>query len=136
MTNPHALHQHLESSPSTRTTPERKLKERRNDSASSTPARPAAQRSGPVRPRTGPHEPRILPSKPEDATQASPPRVLSLLSVKDAAAYMGVNPKTVYVWVAQGRLRCLRAGNRIRFRLCDLERWLGVPERRQNAKAP
>ena len=56
-----------------------------------------------------------------------------LLSVKEAADYMGVNPKTVYAWVAQGRLHCLRAGNRIRFRLCDLERWLGVPERRQNA---
>lgn len=49
-----------------------------------------------------------------------------LLTVKQAAEFMGVSPKTVYAWVAQERLDCLRAGNRIRFRLCDLERWLGV----------
>lgn len=72
----------------------------------------------------------------EEGAQTLRGPIQSLLSVKDAAAYMGVNPKTLYAWVAQGRLRCLRAGNRIRFRLCDLERWLGVPERRQDAKAP
>ena len=59
-----------------------------------------------------------------------------LLTVRQAALYMRVKPKTIYAWVAQGRLRCLRAGNRIRFRLSDLERWLGVPERSEDAKAP
>ena len=47
-----------------------------------------------------------------------------LLDVKQAAEFMGVRPKTVYAWVAQRRLRCLRAGNRIRFRVSDLNRWL------------
>ena len=53
-----------------------------------------------------------------------------LLTVPEAAAFMRVKPKTVYAWVAEGRLPCLRAGNRLRFRTCDLERWLGVSERR------
>ena len=56
-----------------------------------------------------------------------------LLTVTEAATFMGVRPKTVYAWVASGRLSCLRAGNRLRFRTSDLERWLGVPERRRNA---
>ena len=47
-----------------------------------------------------------------------------LLTVKEAAAFMQVRPKSVYAWVAAGRLPCLRAGNRIRFRLSDLESWL------------
>lgn len=47
-----------------------------------------------------------------------------LLNVHEAAAYMRVKPKTVYAWVAAGRLRCLRAGNRLRFRRGDLDAWL------------
>ncbi len=53
-----------------------------------------------------------------------------LMSVKEAADYMRVRPKTVYGWVASGRLRALHAGNRLRFRPADLDAWLGVPERR------
>lgn len=53
-----------------------------------------------------------------------------LLNVKEAARYMGVRPKMVYAWVSQGRLRCLRAGNWLRFRIADLTRWLEGSERR------
>lgn len=48
-----------------------------------------------------------------------------LLNVKEAAEFMGVKPKTVYMWVSQGRLHALRAGNRLRFRRDDLMTWLG-----------
>ena len=67
----------------------------------------------------------------EDDATSRHARLPSLLTVTEAAVYMGVKPKTVYGWVETGRLPCLRAGNSLRFRLCDLERWLGVPERRQ-----
>ena len=48
-----------------------------------------------------------------------------LLTVKEAAAFLRVRPGTVYTWVECGRLDCLRAGNRIRFRLVDLVAWAG-----------
>ncbi len=56
-----------------------------------------------------------------------------LLTVKDAAKLLQVHPMTVYGWVRGGRLPCLRAGGRIRFRRESLFRWLGEVERRQNA---
>lgn len=55
-----------------------------------------------------------------------------LMTVAEAAKYMRIKEKTLYAWIADERIPCLRAGSRLRFRLCDLERWLGVPpERRQ-----
>jgi len=55
------------------------------------------------------------------------------LNAKEAAAYMRLHPNTVYQLVNQGRLTCVRAGNRIRFTVEDLERFLrgpGLSERR------
>jgi excisionase family DNA binding protein len=52
-----------------------------------------------------------------------------LLTVRDAAQYMGVKEKTVYAWVAAKRIRCLRAGSRLRFRQSDLDAWLGMERR-------
>ena len=46
------------------------------------------------------------------------------LNLHQAAEYMGVKPGTVYDWVESGRLRCGRAGNRLRFRREDLDRFL------------
>ncbi len=47
-----------------------------------------------------------------------------LLTVKEAAAYMRVHPRTLRRWVLEGRLDCLRAGNHIRFDPRSLARWL------------
>jgi len=47
-----------------------------------------------------------------------------LLTVIEAAEYMRVHPRTVRRWVREGRLDCLRAGNRILFEPRSLARWL------------
>lgn len=49
------------------------------------------------------------------------------LTVKQAAEYLKLHPGTVYSLVYQGRLRCAKAGNRLRFRAEDLERFLWGP---------
>ena len=57
-----------------------------------------------------------------------------LLTVTEAAAYMRVHPKTVRRWVRDGRLDCLRAGNRILFDPRSLALWLrGVGEEDRHA---
>jgi excisionase family DNA binding protein len=43
------------------------------------------------------------------------------LTVKQAAEWMGVSPKTIYDLVEKGRLRCTRVGKAIRIRPGDLE---------------
>jgi len=48
-----------------------------------------------------------------------------LLNVREAAAILGYNIKTVYKLVEQKRLPCVRlGGTRIRFRPSQLERWI------------
>ena len=47
-----------------------------------------------------------------------------LMNAKEAAEYLRVSPGTLYNWVSQGRLRPGRAGNRLRFRREDLDRFL------------
>lgn len=47
-----------------------------------------------------------------------------LLTVRELARYLQLNEKTVYEWVGEGRLPCIRLGNRIRFAPNDITRWL------------
>lgn len=47
-----------------------------------------------------------------------------LLNVRELAAFRGIHEKTVYPWAERGELPCIRLGNRIRFRVEDLDRWL------------
>lgn len=54
------------------------------------------------------------------------PVLRRLLSVREAAAFLGVTPDAVYRWVRARRLPCLRAGNRVRFSHAALLRWLGA----------
>jgi excisionase family DNA binding protein len=85
-----------------------------------TPTR-APRTSGTRRPRTH--------LGPDAALPAT--RLPALLTVAEAAAYMGVRVKTVYAWVAAGRLPCLRAGGAIRFEYDALIAWLGGREERR-----
>lgn len=57
---------------------------------------------------------------------APAPVLRRLLSVREAATFLGVTPDAVYRWVRARRLPCLRAGNRVRFSHAALLRWLGA----------
>lgn len=51
-----------------------------------------------------------------------------LLTVPEVAEFLRVRPSTVYAWVAEGRLPCLRLGGRIRFQKESLLRWVTARE--------
>lgn len=45
-----------------------------------------------------------------------------LLSVKEAAAYLGLSKQTVYNWRSQGRVAYVKLGRRVLFRPADLDK--------------
>jgi len=48
-----------------------------------------------------------------------------LLTVGEVAIYLRVAPKTVYNWVANKAIPCIRVNNRfLRFRLDQVNKWL------------
>ncbi len=48
-----------------------------------------------------------------------------LLTVREAAEYVGVKPKTLYNWVSSGKIACVKAGGRcLRFDIRELDRWI------------
>jgi excisionase family DNA binding protein len=47
-----------------------------------------------------------------------------LLTVRELAAYVRVNPCTVYRWVEQNRIPHLRLGRTLRFRLDDINQFM------------
>ena len=49
-----------------------------------------------------------------------------LWTVRDVASYLQVNKNTVYEWVAQRRLPCIRMGGRLRFDPADITRWVSA----------
>jgi excisionase family DNA binding protein len=55
--------------------------------------------------------------KPEDKPAALEP----LLNVRQAAAFLGLRPGTVYLWAETGRLPSYKVGTLRRFRLSELE---------------
>ena len=61
------------------------------------------------------------------AIQSGPER---LLKVRDIAQYLNIHEKTVYLWAKRGNLPCIRVGNRLRFSLADVSRWVA---QRRNA---
>ena len=58
------------------------------------------------------------------------------MDIVEAAAYLRLSKGTVYNLVHQGRLRCGRAGNRLRFRTEDLDRFQWGRERKTHAPTP
>ena len=49
----------------------------------------------------------------------------SLLDVRGAAALLGISPGTLYHWLSEGRVPCVRLGSRcVRFKRTDLEAWV------------
>lgn len=59
---------------------------------------------------------------PRDRPQASDENSEPLMSVKEAAKFLGVSPQTVYLWVERKQIPHLRVmGRNIRFLKSDLE---------------
>ncbi len=52
-----------------------------------------------------------------------------LLTVEEIADYLQVKPSTIYQWTHQGFIPHVKLGNRVRFRLSQVDRWI---ERREN----
>jgi len=48
----------------------------------------------------------------------------NLLTVDQVAEYLQVKPSTVYQWTHQGYIPHVKLGNRLRFRLSQVDRWL------------
>jgi len=51
---------------------------------------------------------------------------LSLWTVRDVAAFLRVHEKTIYAWVADGRLLSIKLGSRLRFDPHDVARWVSA----------
>lgn len=56
-----------------------------------------------------------------------------LLTVPEAAEYLGMAPNTIYVWSREGKLPSIKFSAAVRFRRADLEAWLDA--HRLDAKA-
>jgi excisionase family DNA binding protein len=52
-----------------------------------------------------------------------------LLTVEEIADYLQVKPSTIYQWTHQGFIPHVKLGNRVRFRLSQVDRWI---EKREN----
>lgn len=49
---------------------------------------------------------------------------MTLLTVKDIAVRLQVKEKTVYAWVTQRRIPCVRMGSVLRFEEKEIDQWL------------
>ncbi|MBN2324804.1 MAG: helix-turn-helix domain-containing protein [Spirochaetes bacterium] len=47
-----------------------------------------------------------------------------LLTVDEAAEYLGIKVKTIYNWTSKRKIRFLKCGSLVKFRLSDLEAFL------------
>ncbi len=56
-----------------------------------------------------------------------------LLTVEEIADYLRVKPSTIYQWTHQRFIPHVKLGNRVRFRLSQVDRWI---EKRENNGRP
>ena len=47
-----------------------------------------------------------------------------LLTVEEIAEYLNLKPSTIYQWTHQGFIPHIKVGNRVRFRINHIEKWL------------
>jgi len=47
-----------------------------------------------------------------------------LLTVEEIAEYLSLKPSTIYQWTHQGFIPHVKVGNRVRFRINHIEKWL------------
>lgn len=62
-----------------------------------------------------------LPDKPalDSSLRANPPRILSVV---EAASYVGVSQRTLRSWIAERKIKVARLGGRVVLRLVDVDR--------------
>lgn len=53
--------------------------------------------------------------------RTAPPKVLN---VQEAAAYMGISPRTLRTWISERKIRVARLGGRVVLRLVDVDRFI------------
>lgn len=54
----------------------------------------------------------------------SPSQNNSLMTIKDVAEYLRVNPRSVYLWVEKNSFPSLRAGDDLRFDKAEVDEWM------------
>jgi len=47
-----------------------------------------------------------------------------LLTVEEIAEYLSLKPSTIYQWTHQGFIPHVKLGNRVRFKVSQIEKWL------------
>ena len=52
-------------------------------------------------------------------------------NIHQLSAYLNVKPSTLYAWVAQGKIPCVRIHGLIRFRLFEIDTWVAGFQRSQ-----
>ncbi len=52
-------------------------------------------------------------------------------NIRQLSAYLNVKTSTLYAWVAQGKIPCVRIHGLIRFRLEEIDTWVGGFQRSQ-----
>ena len=68
-----------------------------------------------------------------ETRQISGPR--GLLTVKEVAAYLGVNDRSIYLWIKNKNLPFRKVGEDLRFDLTEVEAWTR-PESKSLERAP
>jgi excisionase family DNA binding protein len=61
--------------------------------------------------------------------------IREVMDVRDAAAYLGISPDTLYDYAARAVLPGFKVGNRWRFRKVALDRWMDQESEQQQARA-
>jgi len=56
--------------------------------------------------------------------QTPPVGIAMLLTIKDLAEQLRMKPSTLYAWVSQNKIPCVRIHGLIRFRSAEIEGWL------------
>jgi len=54
----------------------------------------------------------------------TPESMEKLLTVEQLADYLQMKPSTIYQWTHQGFIPHIKLGNRVRFRVSQVEKWL------------
>ncbi len=60
-------------------------------------------------------------SKTNGSLRVNPPKNLN---VKEASQYIGISERFLRSLIAERKIRVVRIGNRVLFRLVDVDRWL------------
>ena len=64
------------------------------------------------------------PYIPGDRFEDVVPSRVGLASVRDVSDWLGVSPKTIYAWVASGKLPYVKLGSSVKFRPSAIREWL------------